>query len=458
MPRSPSPPGPRPRPRRLLALLALLAFAAAALLYASRAAGPYHFDDFITPVSDPASQSLPRFFSLVFRTLRPLSKLTFAFESSFGLADAPAARRVVSALGHGVATALFFHLGTRLRLRVPTALVLALLYGLSPLHAETVWALAGRGALLAGLLLFASALAIARGRLRGAALLFGLALLSRETALAGLLPLGALAWTTTASRDPRPRVVGRFRRVEGLLTAALLFAGYLLLHRRYGELFTYSMEGRPRLSSLAAQLGAIPVGLSLYLRPGALSFDHGEPLPARVLSWPALTGLALLLLALVGGLLAFARGRRALGFGALLWVAALVPTQTMVPKLDALSERPLGLALAGLLLVIGALVDDLRRRAPRLRLLLLGAGVPAALALALASRSRGALYASDTALVCTAAARSETNARPHYNCALARRDDGDLAAALEEARLAHRLAPFDVEMEALYRSLSGEVP
>ena len=34
----------------------------------------------------------------------------------------------------------------------------------------------------------------------------------------------------------------------------------------------------------------------------------------------------------------------------------------------------------------------------------------------------------------------------------------DLAAALAEARLAHRLDPFDVEMEALYRALGGDVP
>ena len=59
--------------------IALLAAAAAMLvLFAWLPAfgAPYQFDDFNTPVGDPASQSLSRWWELLPRTLRPLTKLT----------------------------------------------------------------------------------------------------------------------------------------------------------------------------------------------------------------------------------------------------------------------------------------------------------------------------------------------------------------------------------------------
>lgn len=53
---------------------------------------PYQYDDYVTPLSDPASGSLSSFWQALPRTLRPLTKLTYAMESSLGASSAPARR------------------------------------------------------------------------------------------------------------------------------------------------------------------------------------------------------------------------------------------------------------------------------------------------------------------------------------------------------------------------------
>ena len=50
------------------------------------------------------------------------------------------------------------------------------------------------------------------------------------------------------------------------------------------------------------------------------------------------------------------RRRPAVSIGLAMWLAALLPTQSFVPKLDTLVNRPLSLALAGLLIAAAPLM------------------------------------------------------------------------------------------------------
>jgi protein O-mannosyl-transferase len=450
-------------PRRWLALGVGLAAVAA---WAPGLRGPYLYDDVVTPLDDPASQSLGAFARHLPRTLRPLTKLTYALEATVGLGAAPAARRAVSLALHGATAALLVLLLAALAgeaqppapARVAAARagppLLALLWAVHPIHAESILALAGRSATLAGLLLVAALLCHARGRRRAGALCFLAAVLARETALAGIVPLVALELTL----GPRPareseetprrgwaRAAATLARLAPYGAALLLAAVWVAATPRYRHLADYSLHGRPFGASLVEQVAAVPVGLSLYVRPAALSMDHGVPLGAGLFA----VGLALYLAAALGLVAAVRRKRALVAVGLALWLAALLPTQSVVPKLDPLTERPLALALAGLVLALGAV--PLRGRA---RALAAAVGLAGILALAGFTVARGQLYRSALALYGDAAAKSRTNPRPHLNYAAALIDAGrrDEARAAVDAAL--RLAPVDGRAAAMRAGLA----
>lgn len=421
---------------------AALIFAFGAALYLARVEGPYHFDDWVTPVSDPASQSLGAFVEHVHRTLRPLSKLSFALEGSLGLGDAPALRRAVSAAFHGASSALVFLLAGRLRAGLWAAFAAALLFAVHPIHGEMVWALAGRGAAMALSLGLGALLAQLRGRRwLAAALLLG-ACLSRETAIAFALPMAALE----LSRRGTLRSVAH--RLEPCLTVVLLAVAFVAQNARYRQLIDYSAHGRPFGYSVSAQVEALPHGFSLYVRPSALSIDHGLPLSHSAAS-PAFWLGAALLVGLGALLVWAARARRpALAVGAALVLAALLPTQSVIPKLDPLTERPFATALAGAALLLAHGLRAAFRRA-RWRQAALGGVALTAVLLVGATLRRGALYASDVALWRDAARKSVSNARPHHNLAVALLEAGRPDEAREALARARRIDPFDSELRAL---------
>lgn len=435
------------QPRRVLLTGAGLAFAVGFLAYAARSSGPYHFDDWVTPVADPASQSLSAFVSNMTRTLRPVSKLSFAIESSLGLGALPWARRMVSAAMHGASAALLFMVAARLRAGLVAAASVSCLFAVHPIHAEMVWALAGRGALMAVGLSLAALFAQLRGRFWGAGALLALACLCRETAAAFALPLFALE---LARRREGAREL--FRRLEPALCVVFLAVAFVLQNARYRDLIDYSAHGRPYVQSVAAQLEAVGIGLSLYVRPGALTLDHGEVLTRQ--PWSAQTLFGIAVLVGMGGALAIAvRARSALVAVGWAWVlASLLPTQTLIPKLDPLTERPFAAAFVGVALLLVALVRRVRRTAFERRSIQRAAIATSVLAcgwLALATWQRGALYASDVELWRDAASKSVTNPRPHYNLSVALLGAGRVSEARQALKRARQIDPFDSEMRGL---------
>ena len=271
--------------------------------------GPFRFDDHLVPLADPASQSLNALGAHLTTTLRPLTKLSFALEAMGELADSAPARRAVSVAIHGWAAALLALLLAQLTGN-PRIGIVALLWGVHPVHAEALLAVSGRSA-----------------------------------ALSGALVLGALL----AQCHRRTLIAA------ALLLAAALAIAWIVSVPRYRALAEFSFLGRPWVDSVAQQVAAIPLGLLLYVRPDLLSPDHGAVLPDRFASAGFALGMACLGAAAFTSRVAWRRGAVALAVGLTLWIAAIVPTQTVVPKLDPLTERPLGLALAGLLLAAAGL-------------------------------------------------------------------------------------------------------
>jgi len=404
---------------------------ATAALWSVGIGGGYHFDDAITPISDPASQSLGAFADHLTDTLRPVTKLTYAIEGSLGAGETPAARRGVNIAIHAGAALLLCLLLVALApaLTPLGAGCLALLWAVHPIHGESVLAITGRPEALSTLFAIAALLAHRKHHVR-AAVLLALAGLARETAIAALVPLAVLELSSRA----RWRVHAR-RLLPAAMATALVIVWFVATPR-VRELASFSFD-RPIGTSLAHQLAAVPVGLSLYVRTWALSIDHGDVLPG----WLAIAGVAIY--AAVIALVVALRHRAPLvALGGAVWLAAIVPTQSLVPKLDPLTERPLSFALVGIVLALAALHRHVRF------------ALPIVLALAIATIARGRTYRSDLLLWADAASKSETNARPAMNYAYFLHRAGRDDEALRALERAHAIDPGDLEITQLRDALA----
>jgi len=463
--------GPILSAKLLWAAVTTLILIAGLWAWTSGLSGPYHFDDYATPLGDPASQSLAAWQQYLPVTLRPLTKLSYALEAESGIGGDPALRRLVSILLQVVTAGLLFLLIARLALPSAahsathsatwTAAFLAALWFVHPVHADSILMLSGRPAVLAMAFLLAALLALERWHAWWAALLFVLACLSRETALAGLLPLAVLA----ASRPgARPRDV--LREVTPVLMAGAIVLLWVLATPRYLHLAEYSLLGRPFWSSFSSQVGAVPVGLGLLFNPSALSIDYGIPLPNKPLQPMVLLGLAMYTAAAMGIFLLLRRSRLA-AVGLALWLAALLPTQSLIPKLDALTNRPLSLALAGLLLLAAAVLVAAWNRFQAVSAAVSSnrtvPGVPAGTrmvwaccAVALfalltnATAQRAKLFQSELSLWQDAASKSLTNARPHLQYAVLLKQQGMIREARGALLTARTIEPFSSRIDALY--------
>ena len=407
-------------------LVAGLALTALALAWAPGLGAPYQYDDYVTPLKDPASQSLSSWLAALPHTLRPLTKLSYALEASLGLVDAPA-RRVLNGALFVTAAALLCRLLRTTGMPSFLALALATLWSVHPVHAELVIALAGRSVLLSLALTLASAVALAQARYRGALGFALLALLARETALAWLVACaGVLAlergWTRT--------------RLALALAAALALGGLVVLASgRMRSLLAFSWADPQALDRLGLQWAALPKGLGLFLfAPGAFTVDmdfapYGWRRAAYVLLALAMYGLSLWVA--LGG--RPAAHNRPLRNAALLWLCLVVPLHSVVPKLDPLTARGVSLSAAGLLVLVAAAQRG--RLAAHARLL----AVPIVMSIALLvplTRQRVALYNDPISLWRDAAARSTTKSRPLMNLGTLLAQKGQLSqarAALEAA-------------------------
>lgn len=415
---------------------AAVAAAATAIAWLGALASPYHYDDFVTPLEDPASQSLGALGNHLITTLRPLTKLTYALESSLGLTSA-VARHAGDIAIHAAAAGVLVLLLAALRVALRPAAACGVLWGVHPIHAESVIAVAGRSEALSGLLVLGALLAYAHRRYRAAAIVFALAVLARETALAAIVALVA----TELVGEPAPWRE-RARRLWPSAVAFVIVATWVVATPRVRELAGYSFEGMAVHDSLLAQLAAVPVGLTLYARPWALSLDHDAPHG----TWLFAAAIALYVLALAGGFVALRR-RHAAAIGIAVWLAAIVPTQSIVPKLDALSERPLALALAGIVIVLATTLPARARLAGAL-------GFAAVLAIATWARTR--VYGSDLSLWADAADKAHEHVRPHMMYAVflhrANRDDD----AQRELERASAIDPDDRQVRAALADLANK--
>jgi protein O-mannosyl-transferase len=409
-----------------LRLFALVSCLCIAVSWWPGVAAPYQYDDYVTPVKDPASQSLASFGRALPGTLRPLTKLTFAVESSLGAKSAPE-RRLFNAGLFLLTAALLAWLALELGLELEPSLALATLWACHPVHAETLLALAGRSVLVALFLTLLSAALLLRQRWRWALACAVLAVLARETAWAWLVACtGLVLWELRLSRA----------RLAAALAAATTLGGVLVLaSSRMRELLAFSFYDGPLGNRLGLQWAALPRGnLLLLFQPSAFTVDMDfSPLGW----WRLLYVLGAFFLYGAAAWLAFRpRHSLAVRLAALLWLSLVVPLHSVVPKLDPLTARSFSASSAALVLLLAAALAGALPRHRRARAAFWLVSATLLLLVVPITRERAALYRDPVALWRDAAIHSKQSIRPLINWGTLLAQHGELEAsraALQEA-------------------------
>jgi tetratricopeptide (TPR) repeat protein len=412
--------------------LPFIALTLIALGWLPGARAPYQYDDYVTPVKDPASQSLRGFVASVPGTLRPLTKLTYAVESSLGFGDAPE-RRYLNALLFLATTLLVVALARARGLGVAAAVALGTLWACHPVHAELLLALAGRSVLLSLGLVLLSTLLLLRGRAWPAVCCALAAVLARETAWPWLVVCVGFA----------ARERGR-RYFWGAVVLATLLGGALALSARMQQLLAFSYRDAGALNRLGLQWAALPRGIGLWLfDPSGFAVDidamvGGWARLAYVLAAAAMYGVAAYLA--LGS--ACSRSTRALAW---LWLCLVIPLHSVVPKLDALTARDVSASSALLLLLAAAPLARALVTTRGARVAFWGAAAMVLCWWVPLTRARARLYIDPVALWSDAAARSTHTTRPYINLGTLLAQRGRLSEAKRALLEARRRAPNDRE-------------
>ncbi|HRU05042.1 MAG TPA: tetratricopeptide repeat protein [Candidatus Brocadiia bacterium] len=448
----------------LLAVALVAAVCHAPVLRAS-----FAWDDFETHVENPLldqAASPWHYFSPAFWRVshpelaspyRPVRE--FLLSVLWRLGAGPAGYHAVNLAGHTVATALVFLVALRLLGQRMAALAAALIFGLHPSHVETLALTKNAGEIVSVVLALAAMLLYldweerkgerwnwARGA--GAAVAFGLGLLSKESASGA--PLILAAWAALFRRGPALR-----RALAGLAAMWALVIVYAVAQAASPEIGLRMDQARA--VAPGGPLRLILAGKTVLAYLGILAF------PFRAIPWrefdvtraavAAQAGWLFLGMAAMAGVMAWAAWRWRLGGLALFWtVAAMGPAANLVVNTGRpLADQRLYLPSAGFALLVGAGWMALGRWRWS-RQALQGLGLVLCLVYAVAQMNALTAWRSPRALWVAGLRASPNLVGPHLNLGEAYVSMGHYAAAAELFRQAIRLGP---DSEKPYINLGG---
>jgi hypothetical protein len=385
--------------------------------------GSFHYDDYANIIRDPATSESVVFYSRLEAGFRPLLRASYYLDHYLWGFHAPGFLATNLLLHLVMVVAIFVIARGRLGGDIPAA-VAALVFAVQPAHAEVIAYVSGRSSGLAATLLLLALLCYERtARWRIAAFILWIgAILTKETAL--VFPALLVVWEITRP-EPLP---GALKRLAPFLFAGFVLASVVLALPRMKELIDFSFALRSPLESLAWNAIAVPETLSLWFRPWALSIEHPVP------EWNTLRAVVGGALLLGLGVLALLYRRRFphLALAILFPLVALLPTHSIIAKLDPVTEKPLYLAWLAVALLAGALA----KRAGQNPVAIAAFSV-ALVSGAIFSAQRVEIWQNPVKLWTEAVSTAPQSARAWNNLGVARLEAGNLAGA--EAALTQAL-------------------
>lgn len=403
--------------------------------YANAFGGVFQFDDYNVIVQQTGVHSIGAWWQGM-PGIRPLLKLSYA--ANWTLDNRALGFHAVNLTLHALNTLLVFQLLRRLAPRLGVeatnafgaAFIAALIFALHPAQTEAVTYISGRSVSLLALFALGSLLAYleAEEGVRpiawrvASAVLFAAALAVKENAW--VLPL--VLWLCEALRG----VSGwhrLFARTAWHGAVLLCFAGWVLLVPAYARLLDASLQTRSLAENLLTQVNGVFYLITQPLLSLGVNIDPDLPEFKTFTLEIALKacGLAGLFMVALWQMRRPA-GSRWIAF-AILWFAVwLLPTNSVLPRLDVANDRQLYLAMIGPAFGVGVLLarlHALRPLAGKIGVALL------ALVLAAATLARNHDYRSEVALWEQTARVSPHKPRVWNNLGYARQQAGDVAGA-----------------------------
>jgi tetratricopeptide (TPR) repeat protein len=334
-------------PAAAVALVAVLA-------YLPSLAGPFQFDDYNVIVHYPTVHSWNALFERAGSGVRALLKASYAL--NWTLDPSPFGFHLVNIGLHAANAALLFLIGNLLTKHRAAALAAALLFALHPMQTEAVTYISGRSSsMMATFYLGAMLWYLRGGHWLGSSALFVLALATRETAVT--LPAALLL--CELARGTPAREIARRQAAHWLILAAAALV--IVLNQRYFDLVAYGFQRRGAVDNLLTQVGGVSYLVSRLLGLHGLNIDPALPVLTEWTPVLALQAALFGALAIIG--LANLRARPWLGFGILWFFLQLVPTNSIVPRLDVANDRQLYLACWGLFIALATQCSWLPRPA-----------------------------------------------------------------------------------------------
>ena len=357
----------------LLASLLLLA-------YGHTFSFTFQYDDFKVIVDETKVHSLSAWWQSM-PGMRPLLKLSYAL--NWQLETAPRFFRLFNLVCHFISSILVWRLCLAILpyLKVNTqnhqaiALLAALLFALHPAHSEVVTYISSRSTGLMSLLCMASLLCflsyITHSRkpvyLVASITLWLLAILVKEPAI--VLPL--LAWLLLKLVHPTASIYAGFKALANYkkLLLLLLFSApivYVCLIPQYANLVRQIFLPDKLYSQLLSQLSAHAHYLTQTLFGLNLNVDYQLNLPK---TFNLLAGLqAAWILASGGMALMYFKRFPLVCFCILWWFVCLIPSNSIIPRLDIVNDRQIYMASFAALLLLATALVSLANRAKKYKL------------------------------------------------------------------------------------------
>ncbi|GAC1399084.1 MAG: membrane protein [Chloroflexota bacterium] len=427
--------------------------------YAGAFRGDFQFDDVSTILENPHLDRWDTFAGHLDHMIRPVLYFTFFIDRSV-YGNSAAGYHILNLLLHlGCGLLVYRVLRRAVTEKTPDIpLWVAMAFLVHPITTETVTYVSGRAS---GLMAFWYLLALfsyikategPRGHLAGrmyyvgAIASFLLSLASKETAMT--FPIALLLWDLVVRRLKGAALRQAFYSYQLPFWFVLLMVGSMMWgHPRYAYLAQFSLNVRPVWDNVLSQIHAVVYALLVFFSPWKQNVDHDLPVFHSLTQWPLFLDLLV-----IGGLamaaVLAARHLPLITFGLGWLFLQLIPTNSIIPRLDLLSERNLYLGSIGFLLIVVLtmtyMAQWLTRLLGRARVVQVGmvtGSLALVVLLCLATTARNALYHDAVLLWSDAVQKSPQKARPHNNLGHAYAEQGKLDLAIEEFRIALTLQP-----------------
>lgn len=396
--------------------------AVAAAAFLPSFAGVFHFDDYNVIVHYDTVHSWQALAERWGGGVRPLLKASYTLNWTLGQGES--GFHLFNVAVHAFNAVLLFLIGRDLFRSAGAALLAALLFALHPAATEAVTYISGRSSSLMASFYLGALLAYLRGaHWSVSSFLFLCACAVRETAVT--LP-AALVLAEAARGWPGWRGILRRQWAHwALLAAGALF---LLLNQRYYEHLAFGYTLRGLGENLLTQVGGVSYLVSRLVGLHGYNIDPALP---TLSDWtPVLVFQAslLLLLAILGA--ANLSRRPWIAFGILWFFLQLLPTNSIVPRVDVANDRQLYLAGWGLFIALAVQLNlDARKAIPLIGIF------------AIACIARQIDYSSEIRLWESSVRLAPWNSRGHNNLGYAYQQAGRLAEARREYQVALFLDP-----------------